>query len=214
MTPKRGPEAIGDEINALKADVAALKAQLRKPSGGAGALAPGFNAFGMAIGTVEGYAPPINVASPPAEPPAVVWTKVKSDDDLTFDGARLQMPSDGLFMIFLNYAEVWARRTNRAGASGTLAQVIEGGNMAGAVLFASSAFGTSGSGAELVARAPRLGWDSLGRGYELVGGMLLAYGNAVSLGLTALYFTEGRPPGVILPTRINVTAEVHRLIEG
>ncbi len=197
MTPKRGPEAIGDEINALKADVAALKAQLRKPAGGAGALAPGFNAFGMVIGKVEGWAPPINTAAY-VEPAPIVWTKVKGDDDgLSFDAERLQMPSDGLFMIFLNYTEVWARRTNRAGASGTLAQVIEGGNMAGAVLFASSAFGTSGSGAS-----------------ELVGGMLLAYGNAISLGLTALYVTEGRPPGVILPTRIDVTAEVHRLIEG
>ncbi len=199
--PRRGGDELARIINELRDDVAALKAQLRKPAGGAGALAPGFNAFGMLIGKVEGHAPPINSASPPSEAPPITWTKVKSDDpDLKFDAARLQMPSDGLFMIFLTFGEVWARRTNRAGNLGTFFSISDGGNMAGVILFASAQYGGVTGVAE--------------PGTEILGGTFLGYGNAVALGLSANYMTEGRPPGVILPTRINVIAEVHRLIEG
>lgn len=204
MRPQDGVAGLEQRFEKLEAQVARQSAMLGITStsgtspnlAGGGGLGAGFNFDGEMIGTLEGHAPPIEVASF-VEPAPITWTKVKSDYGITYDDARIQMPSDGLFMIFLTYSEVWARRTNRAGNAGTLAQVIDGGNMAGAVLFASSTFGTETTAA------------------ALIGGTLLAYGNAVALGLSSLYNTAfARAPGVILPTRIDVTAEIHRILEG
>ena len=203
MRPQAGVPGLEQRFRAIEEKQARMEAMLGITSttgaaaalGGGGGLGAGFGFDGTMIGIVEGFAPPIEVGDF-TEPEPIVWTKVVSDYGVEFEDERIQMPSDGLFMIFLNYGEVWARRTNRAGNAGTLAQVIDGGIMAGAVLFASSTFGTETTAA------------------ALIGGTLLAYGNAVALGLSSLYNPDGRPPGVILPTRIDVTAEIHRILEG
>lgn len=218
MRPQDGVAGLEQRFRDLEAKVTAMSAMLGITStsgtspnlAGGGGLGAGFNFDGEMIGTLEGHAPPIEVASfvetvsdlqeLGGGPAPITWTKVKSDYGITYDDARIQMPSDGLFMIFLTYSEVWARRSNRAGNAGTLGRVIDGGNMVGAVLFASSTFATETITVENAAA-------------ELIGGTLLAYGNAVALGLAALYVRTGDTT-VILPTRIDVTAEVHRILEG
>ncbi len=215
MRPQDGVAGLEQRFEKLEAQVARQSAMLGITStsgtspnlAGGGGLGAGFNFDGEMIGTLEGHAPPIDVANY-TQPESITWTKVKSDYGITYEGARLQMPSDGLFMMFLTYSEVWARRTNRAGNSGTVFAVIDGGNMAGAVLFASSMFGVDGPNASTA-------FASDDATSALIGGTLLAYGNAVALGLSSLYNTAfARAPGVILPTRIDVTAEIHRILEG
>ncbi len=168
--------------------------------GAGGGLGAGFNFDGEMIGVLTGRAPAIDAGSGATEPEPVTWTKVKSDYGITYDDARIQLPSDGFYMVLLSFTEVWARRTNRAGNTGTFFRIIDGGNIAGVIVFASSQYGGV-TGAAVP-------------GTEIVGGALLGYGNAVAFGLSATYTTDGRPPGVILPTRIDVVAEVHRILEG
>ena len=210
MRPQDGVAGLVQRFEKLEAQVARQSAMLGITStsgtspnlAGGGGLGAGFNFDGELIGYLDGHFAPLDFTGQPGGTALgpltpITWTKVRSDYlDLTFSGARIQLPSDGFYMMLSGYREVWARRTRRAGGGAFDFGFVEGangGNFVGFQFF--SAISTAGLNTATPGTVAILG-----------------YGNAAALGANSAYYRN--EPGDILPTRLEATVEIHRILEG
>ncbi len=193
MTPKPGFDGWIEKINELERRVSALENRPAKQSNTA-ALAPGFNAYGVLIGTLTGSVP---VASVYGDPTPVEWDEdIDTDGSVSVEDGVIQCDSVGQFRLAWELSGSWPAGFHRFDPiDGVSVCVIEGGNM-----YAD----------------PKVVRGFVNRTGPKSQGMISADGDCIALGITSQTTHQDPVSGqaYAVPTAVRITLTIHRLIEG
>lgn len=154
-------------------------------------LGGGLTLSGDVIATLTGHVEPGGAHD-------VTWTKVKSDDGVTYSGARIQLPGDGQYAFGYELTGTWPAGYHRYDhIDGVTVNVLQG------------------TGAGNVNADPAVSRAFVNQG-QTSHGVIAGYGNAIALGITSVTHhndpVAGEPYGV--PTAINITLYVSLLAAG
>lgn len=199
--PRTGVDALARELREMKRDIELLKNDPHRTGSGIVMALSGAQFNPQSLGTVNGTVPDrgdelddtfTTLALSP-----VTWSTVATAYDIGFDGSRVQLNSDGLWLLVHTVTPHYEEYGPK-GVSVVTPGIIDGGNLAGHIPTADTAL--TNISAVSTPGGPHYA-------------QTIGYGNSFSLGVFAGAVVDSTPH-LVLPSHFVVKTEIHRLIEG